>query len=147
MFWTLNKIKSKSRVDKKTKCHVWKMCLNSDGYARLSINGNTNIKVHRLVYSLAHPEEDICGKVIRHTCDNPECVNPRHLLSGTAGDNMLDRDIRNRHGLAKLNDEKAINIRKLYASGNFLQRELAEMYDVDGRTISYVILRKTWKHC
>jgi hypothetical protein len=37
------------------------------------------------------------GMVVRHTCDNPPCINPEHLLIGTKADNAADMVERRRH--------------------------------------------------
>lgn len=50
---------------------------------------------HRLSYRLFKgPLEP--GQVVRHTCDNPCCVNPYHLLAGTHKDNTADMIARGR---------------------------------------------------
>lgn len=54
------------------------------------------MKAHRVSYALANgtlPK----ASVVRHTCDNPPCVNPAHLLAGTQKENMADRKARKRH--------------------------------------------------
>ncbi len=38
------------------------------------------------------------GMMVRHTCDNPPCININHLLIGTQTDNMRDMMERGRHG-------------------------------------------------
>ena len=38
------------------------------------------------------------GQVVRHSCDNPGCVNPLHLQVGTQKDNSQDMVQRGRHG-------------------------------------------------
>lgn len=51
--------------------------------------------VHRLAYMLFI--KDPGNEHVRHTCDNPICVNPGHLKSGTHQDNMQDMVDRDRH--------------------------------------------------
>ena len=53
------------------------------------------------------------AKILRHTCDNGLCVNPKHLIPGTHKENMQDSLERNRHpvGVNTYNakfDEKAL---------------------------------------
>lgn len=47
------------------------------------------VSQHRMAYELYYgPILD--GLVVRHTCDNPPCVNPLHLKVGTYADNTRD---------------------------------------------------------
>ena len=46
---------------------------------------------HRVSYQLA-TKEDISSKdLICHHCDNPKCINPKHLFKGTNKDNSDDK--------------------------------------------------------
>lgn len=126
-------------------CWIWEGCLNTDGYPKVGFNGNSNGKGHRVIYQLTHPEEDIIGKVIRHTCDNPRCVNPEHLLSGTNHDNMMDKMVRGRAKCNKLQPEEVKRMREIYNKGGIKQKELASMFGIDHRTVSYIVRNLTWK--
>ena len=109
---------------------------------------------HRLAYMTANglSYEAMKGKIIRHKCDNPACVNPSHLVEGTQADNVADMWERNRAnpgkatgslaGQAKLTAEKVLAIR----ASNKTQPELASEYGVSASTISHIQMRKTWKH-
>ena len=72
---------------------------DSSGYPMISRNG-TFWKGHRYSYTLFKGDipEDL---VIRHTCDNPACINPDHLILGTQKDNVQDMLERNRFRDAK----------------------------------------------
>lgn len=90
------------------------------------------------------------GLVVRHTCDNPCCVNPDHLILGTQADNVADREARGRRkdingekiGTAKLTAEKVLEIR----ASELSYAQLAEIYGVDKSNIALIKTGKSWKH-
>lgn len=67
-------------------CWLWKAGTNNTGYGSFRYGGKAD-GAHRISYLLAH---GVMPNVCRHTCDNPSCVNPSHLLDGTQKDNMRD---------------------------------------------------------
>lgn len=76
------------RVAPVTNCWEWSGHLGQDGYGKLTRNRQT-VRAHRLAYETwvgPIPE----GHVVRHKCDNPPCINPDHLETGTPADNTRD---------------------------------------------------------
>lgn len=81
--------------------------------------------LHRKIH-LEHTGE--WPEVVRHTCDNPRCINPAHLRSGTQTDNMTDMRERGRagdcrnfgesNGRTVLSDEDCAAIRQAYRPGS-----------------------------
>jgi hypothetical protein len=69
---------------------------DKDGYCQISVNSQQQ-KLHRYIYNLFNPSEKIDGLFICHTCDNPGCINPKHLFVGTALDNNKDRSTKGRN--------------------------------------------------
>jgi len=140
-----------------TGCHLWTAAIMSSGYGAFGLNGKTVLS-HRVAYELyvgPIPEGDgYHGTCVRHTCDNPLCVNPAHLEVGTHQDNMddkVERDRAARHtgesnGLAKLTEADVLDIRARYAAGGVTQRELAEEYGVNQSLVSYIKNKHIWSH-
>lgn len=64
---------------------------NARGYGT-GYRGNKYHGLHRLALAdkLGVGIESLRGLVARHTCDNPRCVNPDHLVEGTQKDNIGD---------------------------------------------------------
>jgi len=128
------------------------------GYGQLQ-HGRRGAKVswraHRLSYFL-NVGELVDGLVILHACDNPACVNPRHLSQGTHQDNNDDMRHKGRdrtkypvwrgeaHFSAKLTNEQVLEIRSL--KGRETQPALARRYGVCRATIDNIQRRVNWKH-
>ena len=80
MFW--------EKVDKSGECWEWTGCKNEDGYGLVTYRGELT-STHRISWRIHFgciPED----KKVLHTCDNPACVNPKHLWLGTQLDNVRD---------------------------------------------------------
>lgn len=76
-------------------CWVWSCARTDKGYGSFYVLGRT-IGSHRVAWSLHHGRSPGPRIVIRHTCDNPPCVNPLHLVSGTQAEH--NREIAARRG-------------------------------------------------
>lgn len=137
----------------KADCVPWKGHKRADGYGYVWVAGRGRRYAHRVVYCQAKgiSLDDIDGQVVRHKCDNPNCVNPEHLEIGTQTDNMKDALTRNRnakksaHGRAKLTEAEISAIRAEYTGFRGQQIMLAQKYNVSQPTISYIVNQKIWK--
>ena len=86
------------------KCWPWRGVCDQHGYGRVLFMTSV-FKAHRVSWEMANgPIPD--GLIVRHKCDNTNCVNPNHLQTGTQKENMLDASSRGR-----LNPKSLLNLR------------------------------------
>lgn len=151
------------RINKTDACWLW-TGETSYGYGTLNQDGSTKgILAHRFSYKhFVGPIPD--GLCVLHRCDNPPCVRPDHLFTGTRGDNNRDMAAKGRnrwtadfltadknrvkgskHHNAKLTDRKILSIRSRRKMGGILA-DLSRKYGVGISTISRICRHEAWKH-
>ena len=87
------------KVKRQGECLVMSKNLTR-GYGRVHIDGK-RIRATHHQWEFSHATKIPEGKIIRHTCDNPPCVNPEHLLVGTHKENTNDMIERGRRPSGK----------------------------------------------
>jgi len=124
-------------------------CKGGYGVIGLGRSGEGEMYVHRLSWEF-YKGPIPSGMCVLHKCDNPACVNPRHLFLGTRADNNRDRAKKGRgnhpkgeqHPRARLTERQVLRIRKNSGSS----ARLALQYGVSKTTIRSIKARITWRH-
>ena len=88
-----------SKVDKTDTCWLWTCSLDRDGYGLFGVDYK-QWRAHRFAKHITDGL-DKDNPVVMHTCDNPTCVNPNHLVNGTTRLNNKDRDRKSRNNKGK----------------------------------------------
>lgn len=147
-------------------CWNWNGWIRSvkKSYGRFSI-GNIVVSAHRVAYYLFYRVDPKELQVLHH-CDNPNCVNPKHLFLGTNSDNIADKVSKGRQARnegwskgklspkiqgslnpsAKLDEIKVLSIRGEHNNGGVTIQSLATKYDVSKKLILNIVHKKSWRH-
>ena len=131
-------------------CWNWTATRINDGYGHFWLRDRLVLS-HRL--SAAMAGLDVKSLVVCHKCDNPACVNPAHLFTGTQADNNRDRSVKGRNGnltgsangRSKLTEEDVSEIKARLRAGE-LQRSIVKDFGVTEQQVSSIKLGKTWSH-
>lgn len=138
------------KVDKRgeDECWPWLAARDADGYGTLQV-GHRPHRAHRIAYEAATGQSIPAGLVVRHTCDNPPCQNPRHLLLGTHADNAQDKMERGRHVTAnphqlgdfrrRLTEEQVAEIRARATGAYGEKARLGREYGVSDEHIRRIL--------
>ena len=88
-------------------CWPWQRCKDRYGYGKIATkHGKAPLRVPRLAYEIQCAPLPPGAQVLHH-CDNPSCVNGRHLFLGDAKANLQDCSQKGR-----LNPKSLLNLRR-----------------------------------
>lgn len=123
-----------------------------DGYGQLKRQDGKNIYAHRASVEIDRGRVVPRNRVVMHICDNPLCVNPRHLRVATQKDNVADMHAKGRantvvlkgdeHGSTKVSEANVVAIHLAWASRRtrpVTQQELAQRFGVSQAQISRIV--------
>lgn len=143
---TLEVIQDRSYLDEETGCFIWTGCvIGSIGYGSIRCEGKQYM-LHKLIYKRL--KSTIPVDAVRHSCDNPRCWNPEHLIGGSQKQNMEDKVNKGRHQHgqlcynAALSEDTVRRIRQLPINDTELAKELG----VTKTAVRHARIGRTWKH-
>lgn len=109
-------------------CIGWTAAKNNKGYGRILVGKGAKL-AHRVSWQLANGDIPK-GKFVLHRCDNPICVNVKHLFLGTQKDNIEDMVRKGRHGKrhGRLSADLVRKVREDFIPRKFTGMMLAAKY-------------------
>lgn len=138
-----------NKINRSGKCWNWTGCINNGGYGSFNLNGKI-VMAHRFSWEFYNNQKIPDRHVVMHICDNPKCVNPKHLMIGTRKDNMQDASQKlrcghgERNGMAKLTESQVLKIKELYKSTQHTISAIASMFNVAYITIWQIVHNVRW---
>ncbi len=136
-------------------CWYWAAHKNSKGYGQFGIGGKAVKATHVAIALDGRPLPP--GAIVMHSCDNPSCVNPKHLLAGSVADYNADRKRKGRYPNTFPSTKRAIgvdngravmtvDIAKQIKESSLSCQKLARHFGVGVSTVSDVRRGRTWRH-
>lgn len=140
------------KVDKRgeDECWEWIGAVSHSGYGVISFNG-TNKGAHRVSYELCKGQIHE-GMHVLHSCDNPKCVNPNHLRSGTPSENIQEAFDKGRKTATVSYGERNPRSKLTLEQVKFIKlnpqlghKAIADMFGLSPNAIRGVRIGRTWR--
>jgi hypothetical protein len=137
----------KDLISRKTDdCVLWTRAKRERGYGVVYTSGEirrTNVLSWEISNSRKVPE----GLEVCHSCDNPPCINPRHLFIGTHLQNMRDaqRKLRMQQGEGHYRSRLTVDTVRAIRLSNKTNKEISGELGLHRSHVSVIRSRKIWK--
>lgn len=133
-------------------CWETDYCEDKNGYSNFKLKGIT-YRLTRVAYCVANKCDMPVDKVVMHSCNNPKCINPKHLSLGTNQDNIDYRVKCNRsakgefHGCAVHTEDEIWDLLLRIYKGEFKSHQQIVNYGYIKSTTLYNLLNgNIWKY-
>lgn len=146
-----------SKVLKTPTCWLWTGVTVRDGYGQFYFRDGQLRRqwpAHRYSYQLENGPIPF-GMLVLHKCDNPPCVRPDHLFTGTQADNIADCISKGRRritfGSAKshavINESVALQIKTMHDESSKekgTKARISRVLGVDRHIVCRVLNGQSW---
>lgn len=126
-------------------CWEWKGRRDQYGYPMIKYAAKQT-RVHRAMWEIANGKPIPEGHYALHSCDNPPCMNPEHISTGTQQENMDDMVSKGRQAKAlngRYSEADVRKMRELHKSG-WMQKDIAAHFSTDTGTVCRIVNRKLY---
>ena len=149
----------------KSRCWIFTGAGTRDGSYGWIRTGKGTAQAHRVAYrNMIGPIPE--GMDVCHKCDNPSCVNPKHLFLGNQRTNTLDAKKKGRlatgrkngrytspgssahggrHGSAKMTEQDVLRMRMLYRIPGVTHQLLSDEFGVTVATVGHALCGRSWR--
>ena len=126
-------------------CLEWEAARNNSGYGVITYwdseqHKRRSMGAHRMAYIIHNPGVSLTG-IIMHTCDNPACCNPDHLVQGA-----YERSRKFAPRQRKLTDAMVRAIRRLAETTEHTDAHIAALFDISDTHVTAIRLRTRKSH-
>jgi len=152
-------------VDKRgeNECWPWTGHIGKNGYGKavrtikyggISDRKQKTYRAHRAYLIFVAKKKVPKDAYVCHTCDNPPCCNPNHLVIGDAKWNNADMVKKGRNvilrgensALAKLSDKQVAIIKKALSDHRVSAMEIQDRFHISEPNVRKIINGSRWKH-
>jgi DNA-binding transcriptional regulator YiaG len=131
----------------KSRCWLWIGSVRQDGYGRFKYD-TILYQPTRFAWTLKTGRDpgplNISAKCHHKTCVRHLVARTREELGRATVDHLRTRG--EDHPNTTLTNKQVLQIRELYRTGKFSQKELAARFKVSPATLRNIVRRKSWRH-